>query len=100
MPSSAPGPSGSNADDDTQGGIGAIFAALGDDTRRAILEVLGRRGEATATGLVGQVPVSRQAITRHLAVLADAGLIVSRREGREVVYTVSEQRAHRRIPLD
>lgn len=63
-----------------------VFAALGDPTRWAVLEELGR-GDATAAMLATRLPVSRQAIAKHLAVLAEVGLVESVRSGREVRYS-------------
>ena len=63
-----------------------VFAALGDPTRRRIVDRLAADGPRTATELAGGFPVSRQAVTRHLAALADAGLLVTERRGREVRY--------------
>ena len=65
-----------------------VFAALADPTRRAVLGLLGGEGERTATALAQRLPISRQAIVRHLVVLDEAGLVVSRRVGREVRYAV------------
>jgi DNA-binding transcriptional ArsR family regulator len=53
-----------------------VFAALADPTRRAILGELASRGPATATDLSGRLPITRQAIAKHLALLADAGLVI------------------------
>ncbi len=64
-----------------------VFAALGDDTRWSILAALGE-GEASASALAERLPVSRQAIAKHLAVLRDAGLVEPVRAGREVRYRV------------
>jgi DNA-binding transcriptional ArsR family regulator len=50
-----------------------VFAALADPTRRVILAALAAQGPATATGLAGRLPVTRQAIAKHLALLAGAG---------------------------
>ena len=65
-----------------------IFAALADPTRWRVLTLLAERGEATATTLAGELPVSRVAVIKHLAVLDRAGLVEGRRKGREVRYTV------------
>ncbi len=51
-----------------------VFAALADPTRRAILATLASEGPATATDLAGRLPITRQAIAKHLALLAEAGL--------------------------
>jgi DNA-binding transcriptional ArsR family regulator len=64
----------------------AVFAALSDATRRSLYALLGRHGEATATELAREVPVSRQAVQKHLGTLAGAGLVATRRAGREVLY--------------
>ncbi|PJJ71780.1 helix-turn-helix protein [Diaminobutyricimonas aerilata] len=64
-----------------------VFAALGDETRWSILEALGE-GEASASALAGRLPVTRQAIAKHLAVLHDVGLVEPVRVGREVRYRV------------
>src|SRR5262249_61507110 len=50
-----------------------VFAALADPTRRAILAALASGGPATATDLAGRLPVTRQAVAKHLALLAGAG---------------------------
>lgn len=63
-----------------------VFEALGDPTRRRLFALLGERGEATATDLARQLPVTRQAVQKHLGTLAAAGLVAPRRAGREVLY--------------
>jgi DNA-binding transcriptional ArsR family regulator len=68
------------------GSADAVFSALSDGTRRALYEALGARGEATATDLARELPVSRQAVQKHLATLSEAGLVATRRDGREVLY--------------
>jgi len=62
-----------------------VFAALGDDTRWAILSRLGE-APASASALARELPVSRQAIVKHLEVLLGAGLVESERVGRELVF--------------
>ena len=52
-----------------------VFSALADPTRRTILAALASNGPATATDLAARLPISRQAIAKHLALLADAGLV-------------------------
>ncbi|UXW84391.1 metalloregulator ArsR/SmtB family transcription factor [Microbacterium azadirachtae] len=64
-----------------------VFAALGDETRWSILVALGE-GAASASALAARFPVSRQAIAKHLSVLAEVGLVESVRAGREVRYRV------------
>jgi DNA-binding transcriptional ArsR family regulator len=54
-----------------------VFVALADPTRRAILAALASDGPATATDLAGRLPITRQAIAKHLALLADAGLVTA-----------------------
>ncbi|AOS62822.1 ArsR/SmtB family transcription factor [Actinoalloteichus hymeniacidonis] len=65
-----------------------VLGALADPMRRRILEGIGAHGETTATMLAGGLPVSRQAVVQHLAVLERAGLVRGRKEGREVRFTV------------
>jgi DNA-binding transcriptional ArsR family regulator len=65
-----------------------VFAALADPTRWRVLSLLAEHGEGTATSLAGELPVSRVAVVKHLGVLDRAGLVKSRRHGREVRYTV------------
>ena len=62
-----------------------VFAALADDTRWDILLRLGR-SPASASALARELPVSRQAIAKHLAVLQDVGLVAPERDGREVKF--------------
>jgi DNA-binding transcriptional ArsR family regulator len=66
-----------------------VFAALSDPTRRRVLELIGEHGETSASRLAGELPVSRQAIQKHLASLAAAGLVADRRAGREVLYRLT-----------
>ena len=54
-----------------------VFAALADPTRRGILAQLAARGPATATDLATVLPISRQAIAKHLGLLTEAGLVVA-----------------------
>lgn len=69
-----------------------VFAALADPTRWRVLTLLAERGDGTATTLAGELPVSRPAVIKHLAVLDRAGLVESRRAGREVRFTVRPER--------
>ncbi|MCU1523820.1 MAG: putative HTH-type transcriptional regulator YuzN [Microbacteriaceae bacterium] len=71
----------------TTGTLVPVFAALGDETRWSILAALGE-GDASASALAGRLPVTRQAIAKHLAVLQGAGLVEPVRVGREVQYRV------------
>ncbi|GHH94116.1 ArsR/SmtB family transcription factor [Streptomyces capillispiralis] len=68
--------------------VDSVLAALADPTRRQVLDVLAAQGEATATRLAERLPVSRQAVVKHLAVLDAAGLVSGSRVGREVRYSV------------
>jgi DNA-binding transcriptional ArsR family regulator len=68
--------------------VDSVLVALADPTRRRLLELLAAQGEATATTLAGRLPVSRQAVVKHLAVLDAAGLVSGSRIGREVRYAV------------
>ena len=67
---------------------GAVFFALADDTRRTLVERLAR-GAATATELARELPLTRQGIAKHLAVLRRAGLVGDRRRGRETRYRLT-----------
>ena len=62
----------------------AVFGALADPTRRRLLTLLDERGEASATELARELPVTRQAVVKHLGALAEAGLVEGARAGREV----------------
>lgn len=68
--------------------VDIVLAALADPTRRQVLDLLAARGHATATTLADGLPVSRQAVVKHLAVLDAAGLVDSIKVGREVRYAV------------
>lgn len=63
-----------------------LFSALADPTRRAVFERLSAEGPASASRLAADMPVSRQAIAKHLALLDEAGLVERRTSGREVQY--------------
>jgi DNA-binding transcriptional ArsR family regulator len=69
-------------------GLDDVFQALGDSTRRELLSVLAE-GEQTTTALAEPFALSRPAISKHLKVLLDAGLVRRRRRGRHQVYTLS-----------
>jgi DNA-binding transcriptional ArsR family regulator len=66
----------------------ALLEAVADGSRRRVLDLIVAHGEATPTGLAAELPFSRQAVAKHLAVLNRAGLVESSREGREVRYSV------------
>ncbi len=65
----------------------SVFAALADPTRRHIVETLSEGGAATATGLATQLEISRQAVAKHLRLLAEVGIAQPERVGREVRYS-------------
>ncbi|TWD73348.1 ArsR family transcriptional regulator [Kribbella amoyensis] len=67
---------------------GTVLDALGDPTRRAILDTLRRHGPSSVTGLAGRVPVSRPAISQHLKVLGGAGLVEYEPRGTRNIYRV------------
>lgn len=65
----------------------ALLAALADPTRRAVFERLNSGGPASASKLATELPISRQAIAKHLSLLDSVGLVDRREEGRRVVYS-------------
>lgn len=69
-----------------------LFGVLADPTRRALLQRLVREGPDTATRLVEQFAMSRQAVVKHLQALAEAGLVAPERVGREVRYRATTDR--------
>jgi DNA-binding transcriptional ArsR family regulator len=69
----------------------AVFEALADATRRQVVRRLAEAGPATATELAGDLPVTRQAVAKHLATLAEAGLVTSDRHGRETRYQLTPE---------
>ena len=70
---------------------GLVFNALADANRRYVLEALAERETATATELAAELPVTRQAVAKHLAALNEAGLVERRREGRETRYELTPE---------
>jgi DNA-binding transcriptional ArsR family regulator len=69
--------------------VGAVFGALADPTRREVVRSLAERPGLTASHLAGDLPMTRQAVAKHLGALAVAGLVEARREGRETRYTLT-----------
>jgi DNA-binding transcriptional ArsR family regulator len=69
--------------------LGQVFSALADPSRRHVMDYLAARGTATATELTGELPITRQAVAKHLATLAGAGLVASERQGRETRYRLT-----------
>src|SRR5258707_13054428 len=70
---------------------GTIFKSLADPSRRAIFERLARGCEQTVRALTDQLGVSQPAVSKHLAVLKLAGLVLDRREGRQIHYSAQPQ---------
>jgi DNA-binding transcriptional ArsR family regulator len=69
-----------------------LWSAIADPSRRRVLDLLVQGGEASASSLADQVPFSRQAVSKHLVVLEEVGLISRRKLGREVLYRVEAAR--------
>ncbi|MGH2632963.1 MAG: ArsR/SmtB family transcription factor [Tepidiformaceae bacterium] len=69
-----------------------LWEAMADPTRRKLVDLLVAQGHATATTLTADMPVSRQAVSKHLSILQRVGLIDGHRQGREVRYEVREER--------
>jgi DNA-binding transcriptional ArsR family regulator len=72
-----------------------LVAAVTEPTRRQLLDLLLERGEATPTSLADGLPVTRQAVSKHLAVLERVGLVEPSKSGREVRYRVNVDRLDR-----
>lgn len=72
----------------TAGEVVSIFAALGDPTRLDILQWIGDGSAVTPTQLADRLPMSRQAVSKHLDVLAGAELVAAQRVGRQVRYRI------------
>jgi DNA-binding transcriptional ArsR family regulator len=68
---------------------GRVFDALADPNRRYVVEALAQRPTATATELAAELPVTRQAVSKHLAALGEAGLVEGHRQGRETRYRLT-----------
>jgi DNA-binding transcriptional ArsR family regulator len=69
-----------------------LWSAIADPSRRRVLDLLVNNGEVSASWLAGRVPFSRQAVSKHLVVLEEAGLVSRRKQGREVLYQVDADR--------
>ncbi|MDZ5619420.1 helix-turn-helix domain-containing protein [Nocardioides sp. HM23] len=74
-----------------------LWSAVGDPTRRRMLDLLLAAGSGTSTSLSGQLPVSRQAVAKHLAVLERVGLTRATPSGRERRYQVDEAQLARAV---
>ena len=77
---------------DAEARAGAVFDALADPTRRSVLRTVAERGPLTATALAASLPISRQAVSKHLGVLHAAGLVAADRVGREVRFAAVPDR--------
>jgi DNA-binding transcriptional ArsR family regulator len=69
-----------------------LWSAVADPTRRRVLDLLLAEDDASATSVAGELPITRQAVAKHLAVLDRVGLVEGRRRGREVRYAVRPER--------
>jgi DNA-binding transcriptional ArsR family regulator len=69
----------------------SVFSALSDPSRRRLLESLAGRESASLSELAAELPVTRQAVSKHLAALGEAGLVEGRRAGRETRYRLTPQ---------
>ena len=69
-----------------------LWAAIADPMRQRLLDRLLASGDATASALARDLPITRQGVAKHLAVLERAGLVEATRTGREVRFTVREER--------
>jgi DNA-binding transcriptional ArsR family regulator len=67
----------------------AVFSALADPSRRRLVEALAGRESASLSELAASLPVTRQAVSKHLGALGRAGLVSARRSGRETRYTLT-----------
>jgi predicted transcriptional regulator len=74
-----------------------LWSAIGDPTRRRMLDLLLVDGDGTATSLSGQLPVTRQAVAKHLGVLDRVGLVRATPAGREKRYRVDDAQLARAI---
>ncbi|WP_280251451.1 ArsR/SmtB family transcription factor [Nocardia abscessus] len=74
-----------------------LWSAIGDPTRRRMLDLLLAEGEGTATGLSERLPVTRQAVAKHLLVLDRVGLVHGTPAGRERRYRVDEAQLARAV---
>ena len=69
-----------------------LWSAIGDPSRRRVIDLLVSNGAVSASWLAGRVAFSRQAVSKHLVVLEEAGLVSRRKQGREVLYQVEADR--------
>ena len=69
--------------------VGAVFAALADPTRRTVVQSLSAGSTVTASKLAQELPITRQAVAKHLVALDQAGLVAAERQGRETRYRLT-----------
>jgi DNA-binding transcriptional ArsR family regulator len=69
--------------------LNQVFSALADPSRRHLLGYLADHGTATTTEMTGELPMTRQAVAKHLAALSGAGLVEAERSGRETRYRLT-----------
>jgi DNA-binding transcriptional ArsR family regulator len=69
-----------------------LWSAIADPSRRQVLDLIVSHGDVSASWLAGHVPFSRQAVSKHLVVLEQAGLVSRRKQGREVLFQVEADR--------
>jgi len=69
-----------------------LWSAIAEPSRRRVLDLLVSGGEATASVLAEQVPFTRQAVSKHLVALEEAGLVSRRKQGRDVLFRVESSR--------
>jgi ArsR family transcriptional regulator, cadmium/lead-responsive transcriptional repressor len=74
-----------------------LWSAIGDPTRRRMLDLLLAKGSGTATSLSEQLPVTRQAVAKHLGVLDRVGLVLATPAGREKRYGVERAQLERAV---
>jgi DNA-binding transcriptional ArsR family regulator len=70
-------------------GLNEVFGALADPTRREVMRSLAAQPGLTASSLAGELPMTRQAVAKHLNALSGAGLVQAHRQGRETRYTLT-----------
>jgi len=80
-----------DAHTDTHTDVDRALNALSDPTRRQILHLLAEGRPLSASALAGKLPVTRQAVAQHLAMLQQSNLVTSRRSGREVLFSIEPE---------
>jgi len=88
----SPGASETGRRDRPQGEDEQLWEAIADPSRRKVLDLILANGQATPTTLAADLPFTRQAVAKHLAILARAGLVEGHRQGREVRYAIRPER--------